>query len=44
MKRTGIINANLAGSLSRPAHTDLVVHTGGATPYSNVVLRSGVPF
>jgi D-ribose pyranose/furanose isomerase RbsD len=44
MKRAGIINANLAGALSRPGHTDLVVRTGGATPYSNSVLRSGVPF
>ena len=74
MRRGGIINADLAGALSRMGHTDLVVIcdaglpippgpavvdlafqfgvppsrpcscTGEATPYSNVILRCGVPF
>jgi D-ribose pyranose/furanose isomerase RbsD len=45
MRRGGIIDANLAGAMGRLGHTDLVVvRTGEATPYSNVILRCGVLF
>ncbi len=52
MKKRGLLNPGLNAAIARLGHTDtfvladarFVVRTGATVPYSNVILRCGVPF